>query len=306
MQALKDVHKEIDVVEFAEMDTEGLLYTRLSKHTCPYVVRCHMPFSIYHNYRVQGHIDPWLVYLERRFISDAQVITAPSQCLAGDLVVKLGLDPARITVIPYPVDTVVFQPDFSERQKIYAINFLFVGALVEEKGIFVLLEALNHVCRQIPRVRLLIVGGVVSGKAGCLVKERLNTLMTKYQLQGHVEFLGTVPHQNMPTIYRLCDVCVVPSFYETFGIASIEAMACSKPVIASRVGGIPEVVVDGETGLLVPPRDPQALSEAMLALAQDQVLRRRMGETGRAWVKERFDVLTVAQQNLRLYADLLG
>jgi glycosyltransferase involved in cell wall biosynthesis len=121
-------------------------------------------------------------------------------------------------------------------------------------------------------------------------------------LAERVRFLGPVPHEELPRLLAVSDVLVATSFAsETFGIALVEAQACGVPVVASRFGGFPEVVRDGETGLLVPPQDPAALAAALRALLPDSGRRRRMGEAGRRWVAEQFHWERVAERVLEAY-----
>ena len=117
-------------------------------------------------------------------------------------------------------------------------------------------------------------------------------------------FVGRVPHGQVLRYLHEMDVFAVPSLQESFGVAAVEAAATELPVIASNVGGLPEVVVDGETGYLVPPGDADALSARMAQLIAAPELRQRMGETGRAYVKAHYDWQDNAAQMERLYASL--
>ena len=114
--------------------------------------------------------------------------------------------------------------------------------------------------------------------------------------RARIRLHGKRPHDELPAFYRRADVLVVPSLSEAFGKPAVEAMASGLPVVATRVGGIPEVVADGETGLLVPPNDPVALAEAMGRLAADPALRARLGAAGRARAEERFSYDRIARE----------
>jgi glycosyltransferase involved in cell wall biosynthesis len=124
------------------------------------------------------------------------------------------------------------------------------------------------------------------------------------QLSEDVIFTGI--RQDVPNILGLLDVFVLPSLWEGLPIALLEAMAAGLPVVATAVGGTPEVVVEGETGFLVPPRDPEALAEAILRLLREPDLRRRMGEAGRKRVAEHFSVEQMVQKTEALYEHLLA
>jgi starch synthase len=115
-----------------------------------------------------------------------------------------------------------------------------------------------------------------------------------------------VAHADLPAHYRRAAVCVVPSRWDNSPNTVYEAMGCGTAVVASRVGGIPELVTDGETGLLVPPDDPAALAEAVVTLLADPDRRARMGYRARAQALARFESATIAAQTLALYREALG
>jgi glycosyltransferase involved in cell wall biosynthesis len=126
-------------------------------------------------------------------------------------------------------------------------------------------------------------------------------------LTDRVRFLGRIPHEDLPRLLAVSDVLVATSFAsETFGIALVEAQACGVPVVASHFGGFPEVVKDGQTGLLVPPQDPSALAAALRALLTDPARRQRMGEAGRHWVAEQFHWERVTERVLGAYRSVMA
>ena len=115
---------------------------------------------------------------------------------------------------------------------------------------------------------------------------------------------GRRRHDELPDFYRGADIVVVPSLSEAFGMATVEAMACGLPVVATDAGGLPEVVVDGETGLLVRRNDPRGLADALVRLAGDEQLRRRLGAAGRSRVEQLFSYDRIAVEVEELYAGL--
>jgi glycosyltransferase involved in cell wall biosynthesis len=117
--------------------------------------------------------------------------------------------------------------------------------------------------------------------------------------------LGHVPWQQLADLYRRASVFVMPSFYETFGISVIEAMAFGLPVVATRTGGLPEVVDDGVTGILVPAGDAEALADALIRLLRDPDLRRRMGQAGQERVRAEFTIDRVVSQTLAVYESVI-
>ncbi len=113
-------------------------------------------------------------------------------------------------------------------------------------------------------------------------RRRLEAVAGDTGLGSRVRFLGAVEHEDLADYYALADICVVPSRTETFGLVALEAQALGTPVVASAVGGLTEIVADGETGILVADREPQAFAAAIASLLDDPALRERMGEAARA------------------------
>lgn len=177
-----------------------------------------------------------------------------------------------------------------------------VGRLTPWKGHQVLLRAWADVCDRLPEARLLVVGEVAFWDQS--YEQELRELTSSLKLQDHVLWLGF--RDDVPDLLRLCDLLVLPSVDEPFGRVLIEAMAAQRPVVATASGGVPEIVVDGETGLLVPPGEPGPLAEALLTVLNDAALAARLGAAGRRRALERFDVRRVAAQVQALYDQVLG
>ncbi|MFB3903899.1 MAG: glycosyltransferase family 4 protein [Acidobacteriota bacterium] len=206
-----------------------------------------------------------------------------------------GVDPDRFSPLP-PGDG---------RQ---GISLLYVGRISPEKGLHVLLDALARLSAACPQVSLEIIGPDSATPLDFLVRlardasiaalrrfyprNYLSQLREQAETlglgEGHVRFAGAVPHAETVHRYRQATLLVNPSLSESFGMSLIEAMACGLPVIATRLGGMVEVVDDRRTGYLVTPDDPRALANALLDLIQDPGKRRSMGEAGRRRVLERF------------------
>ncbi|MBM4425337.1 MAG: glycosyltransferase family 4 protein [Chloroflexi bacterium] len=166
-----------------------------------------------------------------------------------------------------------------------------VGRLSEQKGIPFLIEAFVRVRDSFPSARLAIAGD------GPL---RAELEAQAAPLGGAVRFLGW--RNDTPTVMADLDVLCVPSLWEGFGLVTLEAMALSKPIVASRVSALPEIVSDGDTGLLVPSGDPAALAEALIALLADPARARAMGERGRARLEKEFTVRRMAEQHVAVYS----
>ena len=167
-----------------------------------------------------------------------------------------------------------------------------VAALVPHKGQRHLIEAARLVLPQVPDARFVIAG---EGE----LRPALERQIKEHHLEKHVLLAGFRP--DVLSLHKAFDIFVMSSVTEGLGTSLLDAMAAGKPVVATRAGGIPEVVVDGETGFLVPPRDHAAMATAIVKLLKDDGLRRRMGEAGRTRACTMFSAERMVKETLRVY-----
>jgi L-malate glycosyltransferase len=172
-----------------------------------------------------------------------------------------------------------------------------VGALVPHKGHRHLIDAAALVVRDVPDVRFVILG---EGELRPLLEKRI----VEHHLQRHVLLPGF--RRDVLALHKGFDLFVMSSVTEGLGTSVLDAMACGRPVVATRAGGLPEIVVDGETGLLVEPRDVRGLAEAIAGLLRDPDCRARMGAAGRARLVQHFSADQMVARTLQAYQDLLG
>jgi glycosyltransferase involved in cell wall biosynthesis len=158
-----------------------------------------------------------------------------------------------------------------------AVTLGFVKYLRAKYGPEYLIRAMEMIARQYPQTRLLMAG---SGE----LRSQLQELTRQLNLTPNISFLGAVEHRQVPELLKNVDVFVMPSIREEFGVVAVEAQAMEIPVVATKVGGIPEVVLDGETGILIEPGNSEQLAQAILTLIENPALRRQMGEQGRKHV----------------------
>ena len=221
------------------------------------------------------------------------------------IIAHYGVPSQRITVVPCGVDTEVFRPldRASIRRNLGVATreqvVLFVGRIEPLKGIDLLLRAVSHLDG---RFRVLVIGG--DGK-DVARKSELAALAAELRIADKVTFLDAVPHDDLPLYYNAADICVVPSYYESFGLVAVEAMACGVPVIASRVGGLKETVQDGQTGYLVPWLCPEPFAERLELLLNNEPLRRSLGREARV-AAERYHWSEVAARVEDVYHDLVS
>lgn len=179
---------------------------------------------------------------------------------------------------------------------------LCVARLDPQKGHPTLLAAMRLVLQREPDARLVLVGGAQQASPDYVAELRVQAAAP--DLAGKIIFAGE--RADVPRLMAACDVFVLASEWEGFGLVLAEAMAAGKPVVTTHVSGIPEVVVDGETGLVVPPRDAPALADALLRLITDAAVRRRLGTNGYRRVQERFTADRMVDQTIAIYREALA
>ena len=175
---------------------------------------------------------------------------------------------------------------------------LYVGRMRTRKAVAVLLEAFSRLLRSHPRAQLVLAG---DGEHREALEQRARTL----ELDRSIRFLGAIPREQMGRWYGAADIYCLPSIYEGFPVAILEAMAAGLPVVSTTVSGIPEAVEDGVTGLLAEPEDAGKLAAALERLADDPELCRQMGDRARSMVQERFAIPKVCADYLELWQRLL-
>jgi glycosyltransferase involved in cell wall biosynthesis len=216
--------------------------------------------------------------------------------------VRMGLPRSKVTVVPCGVDCDRFAPD-GPAERPARPRVLSVGRLVPRKGFDCAIAAMAMV----PDAELVIAGGP---PAGALERDdeanRLRELASCLGVADRVRLVGQVSRDRMPSMMRSADVVACTPWYEPFGISALEAMACGTPVAAAAVGGLVDTVVDGITGLHVPPRQPEALAGALRGLLADPVRRQTYGVAGRDRAASRYTWDRVATDTLRVYLRVIG
>lgn len=217
--------------------------------------------------------------------------------------VNIGADPGKVSVIPCGVDLTLFRPDGPREERGSSRRRLVVvSRLVERKGIGNVIEALPAV----PDTELVVAGGPPAGELDTDPEvRRLRRLAEVHGVADRVTLRGQVRRNELPALLRSADAVVCVPWYEPFGIVPLEAMACGRPVVASAVGGLLDTVVDGRTGVHVPPRRPDLLGPVLARLLDDPDRRRTMGAAGARRARAHYGWPTVAAATLDTYASLL-
>lgn len=218
------------------------------------------------------------------------------------------LDAGELELIPNGVDTALFapRPPDGELQRNLALASddrvaLFVGRFSPVKGLRYLLRAAAELRDKLPRFRLLLAGG-----GSVAEEEEVKASIGRLGLERETRLLGPIAHDQLPALYSLAHVLVLPSLMEATSIAGLEAMACGLPLVASDVGGLPLIVAEGITGRLVPPADSGALARALRQVLGDEGKRRRLGAAARLAVEESFTWDSVAVRTEVFYRRVLA
>ncbi len=226
----------------------------------------------------------------------ADLVTVNSRHVRQEILHR-DLPITRIEIVPNGVNTNEFLPcgDWPEEEQ----YILFVGRLVKQKGVEFLIRAMFYIKEKFPHIRLKIVG---DGE----YESWLNRLKTNLMLSDMVEFLGHKSGQDLIQLYQKAQLVVVPSINEPFGMVALEAMACRRPVVASRTGGLKEIIEHGKTGFLAEPENYLDLAQWIMSLLHSKELRQQMGSNAYACANgDKYKWSSIAQQYTGYYTGLL-
>ncbi len=276
------------------------------RFAAPLVTTIHATEYGRHQGWVDKHPQSHIHGIERWVSNRSDRVIACSYYMREQVVDIFGADEARVVVIPNGIDPGDLQPhDDAELERLRA-EFatpderlvLLIGRLVYEKGFQLALEAMPRLVEAVPGTRFLVAG---SGTH----EAELRRQAAELGLDSHGTFLGWIGDDVLHSLYRIADVCVVPSIYEPFGLVALEAMASDCPCIVADTGGLREVVPHNEAGLRFRARDPEALGEMVERVLTDPGLRDRLVAEGSEHIL-RFDWGEVATRTASVYSELVG
>ena len=221
---------------------------------------------------------------EAAIIACSDAVLASCTVEAEQLVELYGADPARIEVVPPGVDHAFFGPGHRPQAR-RALGFpedvtmlLFVGRIQPLKGVDMAVRTLAELSRRRGSHRLAVVGGP-SGPDGPEAYRQMVALAEELGVADRLDLVPPQPHELLSTYYRAADACLVPSRSESFGLVALEAAACGTPVVASAVGGLPTLVVDGRTGFLVEGSEPGQFAGSVERILEEPLLAERLSTT---------------------------
>jgi len=254
------------------------------------------------------------IRVEAEIAQQADLLITSTSDEAGELVSSYGAAADRVFVVPPGVDLATFRhlERAEARRKIGYSNgplLLYVGRLERLKGVEIAIRALAMLAdREHPGLRLLVVGedsrdgGIRDGDES--EKDRLEAIASMLGVRDRVDFLGSVAHHELPYFYSAADVCVMPSYTESFGLVGLEAQACGCPVVASGVPGLRSVVRDEVSGFLVDGDDPSAYADRIGRLLSNPELAQQMGRRA-SMLAQRFSWSRTADRLLSLFDDAI-
>ncbi|MCH8988545.1 MAG: glycosyltransferase [Chloroflexi bacterium] len=230
-----------------------------------------------------GEVEP-----AERPVVEAEVMATADRIIAfspheRDAMARLyGADASKVSLVPCGVDLSLFRPlDQNSVRARLGLNgekiLLYVGRIEPLKGLELLVETAAQMDSE-ESVRVVVVGADANGDREM---DRVKRLAKERDLEDQIDFVGQVDHNELPLYYNAADVCVVPSYYESFGLVALESMACGTPVVAARVGGLSTIIHHGRTGYLKSWRCPEAFANSVEMIISSDGLQQSMGEAAR-------------------------
>lgn len=293
----------LDLVEFPNWEGPGWSLVRLPRRVSV-VTRLHTPFfetlQIDNQQRPPTRGERFTCWLEKSAVLPSDAITCSTRFHRSIMSQAYGLREQSVEILPLGIPMPPPQSVGGTASAQRPLRLLYVSRLENRKGTLTLLEALPRVFARVPNVEVTLIGkDRPHAPGGAHFQDYFRA--TYPELLDRVRFRGYVSDDELGRAYGECDLFVVPSVYESFGLIYLEAMAHGKPVIGCRAGGIPEVVEDGVTGYLVTPEDVVALTDRIVQLLQNTPLRDTMGARARLRAESLFSVEVMAQNSLDLY-----
>jgi glycosyltransferase involved in cell wall biosynthesis len=294
-RAVRQIEEYIQEDEVDLVHTHGYkadLYGYLAAWRChkPVVATCHNWVGGTAALGIYNHLD-------RMALKKFNALAAVSDAVAQRLL-AFGVPPEKIKTIANGIDVTAFEraqplPLLKDEGSIVVG---VVARLDLQKGFEYLLRAARELCKTFPDLKIVIAGEGPD-------RNRIEEMIQQYGLQSSVVLAGQ--QSNMPAVYAAMDIFVLPSLNEGLPMTVLEAMAASKPVIATRVGAIPSVIRDGENGLLVAPKDSEGLRNAVASLLNDPERRRQLGDQAHAWVSQNYTSEAMALKYREMYEGVL-
>ncbi len=295
---------QIHLIETPELGAELLLYRMLPTKHPPIVVRLHSGAGIVNQFEEGARALEWLDRQgEKQVVRTATHVTAPSKALLDSSLKIFPFLAGKTTVIPNPIDSQLFTPNPHSHPDPNRV--LSIARPRPLKGLKVLARAIPLVWAILPETTFTFVGaamGRMNESVDTAFRKELGDLVAHPQ----IEIVSPLPRAEMPKFYHAASICVVPSLWEGFGYVCAEAMSCGKPVIASRVGGLAEMIQDGTSGVLFEPGNSQELAQHIIELLQNRDKGAALGNVARQRIQEQFSSDVIVNRMADLYQEVVA
>lgn len=292
--------KEIEVVEAP--DWTGIT-SFIKPKKCPVAIRLNGSDTYF------CHLDNRKVkwknkFHEKRALQNADGLLSVSQFTANLTNTVFGLK-KQFEIIPNPIDSKLFQNESQDTQSNQYI--LYFGSLIRKKGLLELPLIFNKVIEAYPEAKLVLIGkdvpDIISGNSSTW--KMMQNLFSEKALKN-VEYLGSVPYEQIKQKIQQSKICIFPSFAEAFPVSWLEAMAMQKPIVASNIGWANEMIENEENGFLVNPLNHNLYAERIVELLKDENLCQKIGKSAQKKVKKCFDIEILANKNIEFYKTLIS
>lgn len=293
--------KEQNITILEAADWTGI--TAFMKFKIPLVIRFHGSDTYFcHLEKRKQKIKNF--WFEKLAIQKAKAFIAPTT-FAGNLSQKLfGLQNKKIQTIHNGLELGKFE---NSRPEEYQNGLLlYIGTIIRKKGVLELPKIFNQVRQQHPQASLILIGGD-SSDIETQSQSTWQLMQNRFQDDDlhSVTYLGKIPYHEVQQYIKKAHVCVFPSFAETLGMVTIEAMAMQKPVVNTKIGWAKELIVDGESGFLVHPKNHQGYAAKITSILNDNALAKKLGDNARERVEKKFEITKIAAENIAFYKSLI-
>lgn len=292
---LKELEKSgsTDLVIFADSYMEFAYF--FSEAKSDVWISLHCPRYLFQKIGINNEpVNNYLNKLETQMVPKAKILTTPSFAMARMATEYYHLSDEKIKVIHNPVSEVFLQSEIKPHAN-DRIGICFVGRFSREKGAEVIIKVIPDLLKKHKKLFFSVVGESAYTNEG---QALIDVLAKKLELQGTLDrflYFKNIPHKDLPGFYRQHDIFLFPTMFDSFGNVIAEAQGCGLPVVANAVGGVPEVIKDGETGFLVKNNNEEDFVAKLELLISDQNLRERMGCAARDFVRQNFSFSVIAE-----------
>lgn len=289
VKALRDIIREedIDIVHARSRVPAWICYFACRRTKAAFITTCHG----YYKNRFFSQVMGW-----------SKLVIVPSKVIARHMIEDFKVLPGGIRCIPRSVDLDKFSIKKGEHSSAVFPTIAIIGRITPLKGHTFFLKAMAKVVRSVPHARIWVVGDAPARKAA--YQQELVLLARRLGMENRVEFLGN--RRDIPQILAETDILVLSTVtQEAFGRVILEAQAAGVPVVATRVGGVVDIIDDGETGLLVLPKDTEAMADAVIRLIHDRPLAQRLAAQAEVKLRNHFTLAHMASSTVKVYEELL-